>query len=54
MNPSVNWWASELCPLCLYFVAVINNASRSICVQVFVWIDVLNPVEYILRGRVAG
>lgn len=39
---------------CLQFRAFMNNASLNICVQIFVWLQVLNCVNYIPGNRTAG
>ena len=39
---------------CLQFRAFMNNASLNICVQIFVWLQILNCVNYIPRNRTAG
>ena len=39
---------------CLQFGAFMNHASLNICVQIFVWLQVLNCVNYIPRNRTAG
>ena len=39
---------------CFYFLAIMNNAALSICVQVFVWAYVFISLGYIPRSRIAG
>lgn len=40
--------------LSFYFLAVINNATRTIYVQVFMWTFVFIPFGYIPRSRIAS
>ena len=39
---------------CLYFLAIMNNVSMNIHVQVLVWIYIFISVWYIPRNRIAG
>lgn len=32
---------------CFYFLAIINNATKNICVQIFAWTYVFIPLGYI-------